>query len=46
MIALVFQPLPSPTFATTVWTKRGGNWMAVFHHETTKVAPPPASSKK
>jgi ketosteroid isomerase-like protein len=41
------QPIPSPTFASTVWTKRGGNWMAVFHQETSKVAvPAPAPAKK
>jgi hypothetical protein len=42
------QPIPSPTFATTVWSKRGGNWMAVFHQETSKVAAPapvPAGKK-
>ena len=40
------QPLPSPTYASTVWTKRGGNWVAIFHQETTKVAAPPAPAKK
>ena len=40
------QPLPSPMFATTVWTKRGGNWVAVFHQETNKMAAPPAPAKK
>ena len=40
------QPLPSPTYASTVWTKRGGNWVAIFHQETTKVAAPPAPGKK
>jgi ketosteroid isomerase-like protein len=35
------QPMPSPTFASTVWTKRGGNWVAVFHQETNKLPPPP-----
>jgi hypothetical protein len=34
------QPVPSPTYSSTVWTKRAGKWMAVFHQET--VAPPPA----
>ena len=40
------QPIPSPTFASTVWTKRGGNWVAIFHQETNKVAAPPAPGKK
>jgi len=39
------QPIPSPTFASTVWTKRGGNWMAVFHQETSKVTAPAAAKK-
>ncbi len=34
------QPVPSPTYSSTVWTKRAGKWMAVFHQET--VAAPPA----
>jgi len=33
------QPAPSPVYASTVWNKRGTNWMAVFHQET--VAAPP-----
>jgi len=40
------QPIPSPTFASTVWTKRGGNWVALFHQETSKIAAPPAPGKK
>jgi hypothetical protein len=28
------QPLPPVAFASTVWTKRGGKWVAVFHQET------------
>ena len=34
------QPVPSPTYASTVYTKRGANWMAVFHQETA-AAPAP-----
>jgi len=34
------QPISSPTWASTVWAHRGGNWVAVFHQETT--AAPPA----
>jgi ketosteroid isomerase-like protein len=33
------QPVPSPAYASTVWTKRGNAWKAVFHQETT-AAPP------
>ena len=29
------QPLPSKTYSSTVWTKKGGKWMAVYHQETT-----------
>ncbi len=28
------QPIPSPVWASTVWAKRGGKWMAVFHQES------------
>src|SRR5437867_7247226 len=38
------QPIPSPTWASTVWTNKGGKWMAVFHQETTAMpAPAPAA---
>lgn len=33
------KPLPSPTWASTVWTERGGKWTAVFHQES-PAAPP------
>jgi ketosteroid isomerase-like protein len=28
------QPMPSPVYASTVWTKRGARWLPVFHQET------------
>jgi hypothetical protein len=28
------RPIPSPLWASTVWAKRGGKWMAVYHQET------------
>ena len=37
------QPVPSPTYASTVWTKKGGKWVAIFHQETTAATPPPAA---
>jgi hypothetical protein len=37
------QPVPSPTWASTVWTKKNGQWMAVFHQES---IPPPAPPAK
>jgi hypothetical protein len=33
------QPVQSPTYASTVWSKRGTTWKAVFHQETS-AAPP------
>lgn len=40
-------PVKSPTLASTVYTKRGEKWLAIFHQETPKApAPPPAPKKK
>lgn len=33
------QPMPSPVFCSTVWTKRGTKWVAVYHQETAAAAP-------
>ena len=33
------QPIPSPTWASTVWTKKNGKWSAVFHQESPEAAP-------
>lgn len=38
------QPIPSPTWASTVWTNRNGKWTALFHQETMAMAP--AAEKK
>jgi hypothetical protein len=35
------QPIPSPTWASTLWTNKGGKWTAVFHQETSAMGPPP-----
>lgn len=40
------QPIPSPTWASTVWTRRGGQWLAVFHQETAAIEPPPPPPAK
>ena len=40
------QPVKSPAFAHTVYTKRGDKWVAVFHQETPKVAMPAAPPAK
>ena len=34
----------NPNWASTVWTNKGGKWVAAFHHET-ELIPPPASKK-
>ena len=44
------QPVPSPTWSSTVWVLRSGQWKAAFHQETLAMAPPappaPAPAKK
>jgi hypothetical protein len=35
------QPVHSPTYCSTVWTKRGAKWLAVYHQETPGTAPMP-----
>jgi ketosteroid isomerase-like protein len=37
------QPVPSPVWTSTVWTKKGGKWMAIFHQES---VPMPMPAKK
>jgi ketosteroid isomerase-like protein len=39
------QPVHSPTYASTVYTKRGTRWVAVFHQETYPSPAPPAAKK-
>jgi hypothetical protein len=34
-----------PAWATTVWTKRDGKWLAQFHQETEEGPPPPPAKK-
>ena len=34
------QPVPSPAYVSTVYTKRGANWVAVFHQETPAMPAP------
>jgi hypothetical protein len=34
------QPVPSPTYASTVWTKKGKSWLGVFHQETPAASHP------
>jgi ketosteroid isomerase-like protein len=41
------QPVPSPTWASTVWANKGGKWMATFHQESLAMpAPAPAPAGK
>lgn len=37
------QPAPSPTYGSTLYTKRNGKWLAYFHQETVAMPPPPAA---
>jgi len=37
------QPVPSPTFGSTLYNKRGGKWLAFFHQETVAMPAPPAA---
>jgi hypothetical protein len=37
------QPIPSPVWASTVWSKKNGKWTAIFHQET---LPTPAAPAK
>jgi ketosteroid isomerase-like protein len=41
------QAFPGVTYASTVWTKKGDKWLAVFHQESeaAKPAPKPAAKK-
>jgi ketosteroid isomerase-like protein len=34
------QPFPSTVYASTVWSKKGDKWIAVFHQETEATKPP------
>jgi len=36
------KPIPSPVWASTVWSKRGDKWLAVFHQESPAVEAAPA----
>ena len=36
------KPIPSPVWSSTVWSKRGDKWLAVFHQESPAVEAAPA----
>src|SRR5215831_9742558 len=38
------QPIPSPTWASTVWANKGGKWLAVFHQESAAMTPTTAAT--
>ncbi len=33
------QPLPAKAFASTVWTRKSGKWLAVYHQQTSAAKP-------
>ena len=35
--SMMGQPFPPRVYSTTIWANHGGNWMAVFHQESTAV---------
>jgi uncharacterized protein (TIGR02246 family) len=39
------QMMPSPSWSSTVWVKRGGKWQAVFHQETIGTEKPAPAKK-
>jgi hypothetical protein len=39
------EPVPSPTWASTVYVRRGGKWLPVFHQETPGTTPQPKAKK-
>jgi ketosteroid isomerase-like protein len=43
--SMMGQPMPSPTWSSTTWVKRGGKWVAVFHQESVATPPPPPAKK-
>ena len=40
------QPFPGQTYASTVWTKKGDKWLAVFHQESEVAKPTPKPAVK
>jgi hypothetical protein len=40
------QPVPEATWSSTVWTNKGGKWVAVFHQESIAIPQPPPPAKK
>jgi len=41
------QKLPTKTYVSTVWTKKGDKWLAAYHQESEAAKPPaPAPAKK
>ena len=39
-------PMPSPTWSSTLWVRKGTTWLAAFHQESTVVAMPPMDHMK
>jgi hypothetical protein len=40
------QPVPEATWSSTVWTNKGGKWVAVFHQESIAIQQPAPPAKK
>jgi hypothetical protein len=40
------QKLPPKTYASTVWTKKGDKWVAVYHQESAAMPPAPKPAAK
>jgi hypothetical protein len=38
------QPMPGDVWSSTVWSNKGGKWMAMFHQESPVMVPPPTPS--
>jgi hypothetical protein len=40
------QKVPAKTYVSSVWTKKGDKWLAVYHQESEAVKPPAPPTKK
>ena len=40
------QKVPSPVYSSTIWTKKAGKWMAVYHQESILTPPLAPAAKK
>jgi len=40
------KPAPDTTWSSTIWSNRGGKWLAVFHSEAAAMPAPPAAPSR